>query len=366
MLFASLKSKKTFDLLEDESYDYAIIVTAYQQTMLLPAVVDSILKLKHQNYLVYIVADQCDITNLNFSDPRINVLRPEEELGSNIKSHFYAINRFKRDHAYITIIDSDNLLDTNYLSILNLCFNKGYFAVQGMRSAKNLNTVYACLDEAGDIFYRYTDRKLLFDSGSSASLAGSGMAFTTALYKTCLEDLTIEGAGFDKVLHMEILKRKLTIAFAEKAIVYDEKISKSDQLVKQRARWINTWFKYASEGFLLVFTGLKNGNKNQILAGILFARPPLFIIAGFTLLFLVLDLFFASQLLWFWFFTFVAFLLVFFSALRHFNAPKSIYKALIQAPKFIFLQVLALFKARKANELSKVTTQYHNSKIDEL
>ena len=180
--------------------DYAIIVTAYEQTELLPSVVESILRLNYTNYLVYVVADKCDISNLKFNDPKVILLRPEEALSSNIKSHFYAINRFKRPHDRITIVDSDNLVHREYLNELNKVFDQGFEAVQGVREAKNLNTHYACLDAARDIYYRLVDNKLLYEIGSSATLSGSGMAFTTNLYKESLENLHIEGAGFDKVL----------------------------------------------------------------------------------------------------------------------------------------------------------------------
>ena len=113
--------------------DYAIIVTAYEQTDLLPSVVESILKLNYQNYLIYVVADNCDISKLAFSDPKVILLRPETTLSSNIKSHFYAIERFKRQHERVTIIDSDNLVHPEYLNMLNPFFDKGYHAVQGVR-----------------------------------------------------------------------------------------------------------------------------------------------------------------------------------------------------------------------------------------
>ena len=48
-----------------KEYDYAIIVTAYEQTGFLPAVIASILKLNYNNYIVYIVADKCDVSALN-------------------------------------------------------------------------------------------------------------------------------------------------------------------------------------------------------------------------------------------------------------------------------------------------------------
>lgn len=349
-----------------KAYDYAIIVTAYEQTTLLPSVVDSILKLNYKNYLVYVVADKCDISNLHFNDERVVLLRPEETLASNTKSHFYAINRFERPHDYLTIIDSDNLVDPEYLNELNQFFARGFIAVQGVRAAKNLNTSYACLDEAGDMYYRYIDRKLLFDNGSSASLAGSGMAFSTPFYRECLELLHIEGAGFDKVLQMEILNRGQRIAFAEKAIVYDEKTSKSGQLVNQRARWINTWFKYAGKGLKLAGSGLKDFNKNQFLCGLVFSRPPLFIVVGLSGFCMMVDLFVFPYQLFYWLFAVLAFFFIFFIALRHFKAPKIIYQSLVRIPVFIFYQILSLLKAKKANQISTATQHYYESKIDDV
>ncbi|MBB6269794.1 cellulose synthase/poly-beta-1,6-N-acetylglucosamine synthase-like glycosyltransferase [Pedobacter cryoconitis] len=360
------KKKEMLNPAVQGAYDYAVIVTAYEQTTMLPSVVDSILKLNYHNYLIYVVADKCDISGLNFKDERVVLLRPEETLASNTKSHFYAINNFKRAHDYLTIIDSDNLVDPEYLNELNKFFDAEYIAVQGVRSAKNLNTSYACLDEAGDMYYRFIDRKLMFDVGSSASLAGSGMAFSTAFYKECLENLDIEGAGFDKVLQMEILNRGYRIAFAEKAVVYDEKTSKSGQLVNQRARWINTWFKYAGKGVKLVGTGLKNLNRNQFLCGLVFSRPPLFIVVGLSGLCILIDLFFFPEQLVFWLFAVLSFFYIFFVSLSYFKAPKIIYQSLVRIPVFIFYQILSLLKAKKANKISTATQHYYESKIDDV
>ncbi|RYE07025.1 MAG: hypothetical protein EOP44_03685, partial [Sphingobacteriaceae bacterium] len=74
--------------------DYGIIVTAYKQTHALPAVVASLLNQRYKNFVVYIVADQCDVSGLDFNHPQVVVLRPETELRSNTRSHFYAISRF--------------------------------------------------------------------------------------------------------------------------------------------------------------------------------------------------------------------------------------------------------------------------------
>ncbi|MDQ6814779.1 MAG: glycosyltransferase family 2 protein [Bacteroidota bacterium] len=354
-----IKKQKAFIKNPGEA-DYAFIVTAYEQTDLLEQVVNSILNINYSNYLVYIVADKCDVSNLVFNDPKIYLLTPENTLSSNTRSHFYAINRFVRKHERLTIIDSDNLVDREYLQELNKFFDKGYLAVQGVREAKNLNTPYACLDAARDLYYHFYDGKVLFGLGSSATLAGSGMAFNTELYKQCLQHLDVIGAGFDKVLQFEIVKRGQRIAFAQNAIVYDEKTAKPDQLVKQRARWINTWFKYFSYGFKLIAEGVKTGSVNQLLFGFILLRPPLFIFLLSAVFCLFLNVFFSPVAAIIWTIGMVLFVAGFLIALVNTKIDSRIYSALISIPKFMFFQVLSLTKAHKANKISVATRHDYN------
>ena len=345
--------------------DYAIIVTAYEQTHMLHSVVDSLLKVKYINYLIYIVADKCDITGLHFDDERVILLRPETTLGSNTRSHFYAINHFKRPHEILTIIDSDNLTDPAYINELNKYFDAGFVAVQGIRKAKNLDTMYSCLDAARDMYYHFYDGEVLFQLGSSATLAGSGMAFTVALYKECLEKLDVTGAGFDKVLQKEIVSRGYRIAFAEQAEVYDEKTSGSDQLVKQRARWINTWFRYFKFGFSMMAEGLRKFDWNRFLFSIILLRPPLFIFLLLAILFTAANFFISIPMVIIWLCGFLAFVLGFIIALVHAKPDRVIYKSLLGIPKFIFFQVLSLLKVRKANQLSVATKHGNPNSVNE-
>lgn len=343
------------------NYDYAIIVTAYEQTTLLPAVVSSLLKLDYSNYLIYVVADKCDISDLHFDDERVLLLRPETVLASNTRSHFYAIANFKRNHEILTIIDSDNLVKANYINELNVFFDAGFDAVQGIREAKNLNTTYACLDAARDIYYHFYDGEVLFGLGSSATLAGSGMAFKTALYKETLGHLDVSGAGFDKVLQAQILKKNKRIAFAKDAVVYDEKTSHSDQLVNQRSRWINTWFKYFGYGFNILGLGVKNRSINQFLFGIILLRPPLFMFLLGALACLFLNLFIYPLHSLVWLLALGIFVLSFLISLRHHPADEKIYKSLVNIPKFIYFQLVSLIYAKKANKRSVATKHTVNS-----
>ncbi len=365
ILYFLLRKKRNINTSTTEA-DYAIIVTAYENTDLLPVVVASILKLKYNNYLVYIVADKCDISNLHFDSDKVILLRPEETLASNTRSHFYAINHFKRLHERLTIIDSDNLVDADYLLALNTYFDAGFSAVQGERKAKNLNTTYACLDAARDVYYHFYDGQVLFDAGSSATLAGSGMAFTVQLYKDCLAHLDITGAGFDKVLQKEILSRKYRIAFTKDAIVYDEKTTGSDQLVKQRARWINTWFKYFKFGFTLLAKGITNFNWNQFLFGIVLLRPPLFIFLLLSVACMAINVLVQPIVALYWFIGLCLFVFGFILSLLVSNTDKRIYQSLGNIPKFMFYQVLSLLKVTKANQVSVATKHSNQTSIDEI
>ena len=357
-LVAALKKSCKRSPVKSES-DYAVIVTAYEQVTHIPEVVNSILALNYKNFLVYVVADKCDITGLSFDDERVIILRPEQTLAGNTRSHFYAIRNFKRDHERLTIIDSDNLVHPEYLNELDHYFDIGFLAVQGVRKAKNLDTTYARLDGARDIYYHFYDGEMLFKAGSSATLAGSGMAFSTALYRECLEDHDVSGAGFDKVLQSAIVGLNRRIAFADKAIVYDEKTSRADQLVNQRARWINTWFKYFTYGFVLVGKGIKRDSWNQFLFGMVLLRPPLFIFLLLSLFCLTINLFVSPVLAALWIIGFLLFILGFYLALLKSDTDSRIYKSLIGIPRFIFFQVISLLKAKGANKRSVATTHFY-------
>ncbi|WP_439554758.1 glycosyltransferase [Dyadobacter sp.] len=335
--------------------DYGLIVATYEQTQQLPDVIASISKLNYSNYLVYVVADKCDASGLNLESDRVIVLHPPTVLASNTRSHFFAINHFRRAHERLVIIDSDNIVDPELLNELDVCFNDGFVAVQGVRKAKNLDSVYACLDAARDIYYHFYDGQLLFEAGSSATLSGSGMAFTVALYKETLGKLDIVGAGFDKILQKEIITRKHRIAFREEAVVWDEKTSESTQLVNQRSRWINTWFKYFKFGFDLIFSGVKNLNWNQFLFGFVLLRPPLFIFLIISVLFMLVNLWIDPLMSAWWLAALLTFVAGFLVPLFDSSVDKRILRSLTSIPVFMYYQVLSLIKARKANKISVAT-----------
>lgn len=352
------KNKRQFRFQEaDAEKDIAVIITAYQETKQIPDAVNSILKSNYHNFHVYVVADACskDSIELNINHPKVSILVPEHTIASNTGSHFYAIHHFQREHEYLVIVDSDNLVDEDMLKQLNNGFSQGFEAIQGVRAAKNLNSTYACLDAARDIYYHFYDGEILFALGSSATLAGSGMGFKVSLYQECLEKLNIKGAGFDKVLQYELLKRNKRIAFNKHAIIFDEKTSATDQLVNQRSRWINTWFKYFKFGFFLIKKGLTSFNFNQFLFGVILLRPPLFIFLILSLILLLFNFFFNTIIAVLWALSLLIYVVSFLIPIYQPSTDIKIKKALIAIPIFIYYQIISLFLSAKANKRSVAT-----------
>jgi hypothetical protein len=242
------------------------------------------------------------------------------------------------------------------LKHLNRNFKSGLSAIQGLRAPKNLSTTIACLDAARDLYYHFYDGKVLYEIGSSATLSGSGMAFCSNVYQRFLNTVQVSGAGFDKVLQAWLVSNNYRIAFNVHAIVYDEKTSKTEQLVQQRSRWINSWFKYASLGFKILLSGIKLRDRNKLLFGLVLLRPPLFIFLALSMLCLLLNLILGNYTSTFaWLFSFLGFIVSFVVALKISKADKRILNSLVNIPTFVYFQFISLLNARRANKISVST-----------
>lgn len=331
----------------DKDFDFAAIVTAHQDTRFIAPLVDSFLKQTYHKFKLYVVADDCDISGLNFNDERIVILKPEPALHAKIKSIRHSVNNFHRPHDVMIIFDSDNLVHPEYLEVLNHYFQRGYRAVQTHMLSKNFDTVYAKLDSVGHIFNNFTERTSRMDMGFSSCILGLGIAVETKLYG---EIMYKDGlGGFDKKLQAEMIKKIPKLAFAEEAIVYDEKVDDGKTLERQRTRWIHAYFKYFNDNWKILLAGLKGFNLNRIYFGFTALRPPLFITLGAGLLFLVVNLFLDTSMALAWTAVITLFILSFVLIVISQSRQKGMASALFYIPVFVMRQVIALLNMKKAS-----------------
>lgn len=338
--------------------DFACIITAYQNISIALPLVDSLLKQSYSNYSIYLVADGCDVSGVSFSNPKVILLKPEQKLSSKVKSIMHAMRHFRRHHDAVVIFDPDNLATSDFLCILNNYMHAGFKAVQGQRTAKNLDTIYACADATGEIYKNYVERYAPYVLGSSPTIAGSGMAVDTALFTDYLNTEKISASlrssevivAEDKILQNFLVDKGFQIAFARSAVLYDEKISTGSAVERQRSRWLYSYFENLPNTLSFIRKGLLSFNRNQLLFGLTTSSPPLFILLFGALLEAAVAFFYSNTL----FLCLISGITIFggniLLVLVLSHAPAEVWKSLWGLPLFICRQSLALLKMRQSKK----------------
>jgi len=354
--------------------DFACIITAYKNSEITKPLVQSLLKQTHKNFHVYVVADACDPIDYGIKDERLTVFFPKPALNLKAKSIIHAVENFVRPHEYTIILDADNVVRPDFLEEMNRYANQGYRSIQGQRTAKNLDTVYACADATGEFYKNYIERYVPYLIGSSSVISGSGMAVETELYKAYLYGKEIqEGKHLwkkmlqeDKILQNFLLRRKEKIVFAKNAIVYDEKVTEGKQVETQRSRWLYSYFQNLPNSSGLIGRGLLNFNWNQLFFGLITIAPPLFILLFLAGALCLLGLFFNPMYSLMMIGGISVFILTIFWTLYLSNAPSAVWKAIWAIPLFIFKQITALFKMSDPNKNFKHSEHSRTVNIEDL
>jgi membrane-bound ClpP family serine protease len=112
--------------------------------------------------------------------------------------------------------------------------------------------------------------------------------------------------------------------------------------------------------------GIRHMSMNRFLSGFILTRPPLFLLLIISFIIMVANIFFSITATVIWIFLFIIFIAGFFIALERSETDVRIYRSMIHIPKFVFLQLLSLFKARKANEYSIATEHSYNKEIEKI
>ncbi len=348
----------------DLEYNFAAIITAHQDTRFIAPLVDSFIKQSHSKFNVYIVADDCDLTNITFADERIMLLSPPGALHSKIKSIQFAISNLKSEPDALIIFDSDNLVHPNYLKNLNQYFQRGFKAVQTHMLSKNIDNTYARLDSMGHIYYTFYERLVKMQLGMSSAILGLGIAIDFVLYKEINYQNTI--GGFDKKLQSQLARKVRQIAFAEDAIVYDEKVEDAAVLQKQRTRWIYSYFAHFKESWLLTKAGFKNLNIGQILLGASMLRPPMILLISAMLTLALLSIFIHPALLYWWAVIVSLFVINFILTIATQSRQKGMLQSLKHLPLLVLSQFKSLLKIKKAKQNFLKTEHRRIIYIDDL
>jgi cellulose synthase/poly-beta-1,6-N-acetylglucosamine synthase-like glycosyltransferase len=345
-LFVGDRSLLDKDPLIKKQFSFAAIVTAHQDTRLIPPLVDSLIKQTYGLIHIYVVADDCDITKMNFDHPRVKLLRPENPLNAKIRSISHAMENFSEPHDVIVIFDSDNLVHPRYFEYLNKYFQQGFLAVQTHMLSKNTGSKYAKLDSMGHIYNTFLEREMRMELNLSSCILGLGIAIETKLYKEIMYNNIL--GGFDKKLQADLVKAIPQLAFARESIVYDEKVEDGRTLEKQRTRWLFTYFNYFKVNWDIIKTALKRLDGKLLYFGFIMLRPPLILLVGLAFLLSLCNYFINPLFSIIWLLIVLQFALSFILIIATQSKQKGMTRALLHVPLVLLRQSRAIFNMKKA------------------
>jgi len=249
---------------------YAILICARNEENVIGLLIDSI---RDQNYPgelidIFVIADNCSEGDRTAELARSKGAHVVERYNDEFIGKGYALNylidsitengaRWEYDGYFI--IDSDNLLDKNFIHEMNKAIAAGNRVATCYRNSKNygdnwLSAAYA-LWFLRESRYLNNSRQIL---GGCAQCSGTGFVIHRDLlreirgwqYFTLTEDVEFTFA---------MAARNEKIAYCHNAILYDEQPVKFGESWRQRIRWVKGYFQaYWKHGWSL-FKGFLGG-----------------------------------------------------------------------------------------------------------
>jgi cellulose synthase/poly-beta-1,6-N-acetylglucosamine synthase-like glycosyltransferase len=365
-----LKTKETSKV---KDYDYGCIITAYRNSAIAKPLIHSLLQQKHQNHIIYLVADECPDFDFGINDPRFVYLKPEP-LRLKAKSIIHAMENYKRPHDYTVIFDADNLAHPDFLSEINKYANSGFSSIQGQRTAKNLDSTIAAADSLGELYKNFIERYAPYLNGGSAVISGSGMAVETNLYWEYLRSPEIEQGKHlwkkmlqeDKILQNFLLRRNEIIAYAWNAICYDEKVESVEGVQTQRSRWLFSYFQNVPNALGILRRGLFNLSTNQLYFGLVTISLPMFLQLALAFGLAVLGLFFSPFMTLILVVSVAIFALNVLWTMKLSDAPPAVWNAIKATPAFIWRQFTGMFKMGDPNKNFKHSEHTKMVSVEDL
>ncbi|HNW73404.1 MAG: glycosyltransferase family 2 protein [Bacteroidales bacterium] len=332
---------------------FAVLIPGYKEDAVIVDVARQALDQDYPSscFEVIIIADSFKAETLTeLKKLPIRVVEVSFEKSSKARALNKAMSLLPDDYDAAVILDADNLMEHNFITLMNDSLSAGYLAIQGHRMSKNRNTSFAILDSVSEEINNHIFRKGHRVAGISSALIGSGMAFDYGLFKSYMS--TIDSFGEDKELEIKLLKNKYTIEYREDARVYDEKVQKSNVFLVQRTRWIANQIIYARQYFFSSIRELfVNGNIDYFDKVFQQFLPPRIFLIGFLFIISVLSLFFNPMLWtlgWIGITLITSFTLLIAVPRPYFNLQT--LKAVMLLPKGFLVMMGSLFRIFKAKK----------------
>ena len=280
--FGLFKSAPKADSKPEKSF--AILVAAHNEENVIGQLVENfhILDYPDRLYDIFVVADNCtdrtaEVARRAGATVFERVDPVQRGKGFAMEWGFAHLFKLPKQYDAVAVFDADNLVDPQFLRVMNHHLMKGESVIQGYLDAKNptdtwvAGTFAICFWVVDHIWHLAK-----YNIGLSSCLGGTGMVISTEHLKrhgwgaTCLTE--------DLEFTMKCLMEGVPTSWAHDAIVYDEKPLTFMQSWNQRKRWAQGHFDVASRYIPRLFAeGIKRRDV-RMMDGILHLLQPHFLI----------------------------------------------------------------------------------------
>ncbi|MDQ6420368.1 glycosyltransferase family 2 protein [Paenibacillus sp. LHD-117] len=264
-LFGFLKNKSRKRHAPQKSF--AVLVAAHNEAQVVGALIDNLKKLDYpaELYDVFVICDNCSDNTAEIA--RGMGVHACVRTNNHLRGKGYAIEwmlkelwAMPRQYDAVVMFDADNLVNPDFLKLMNDDLCEGHQVIQGYLDTKN--PADSWITAAYAITYWYCNRLWQLSRTNlkmSNFLGGTGMCFESKLLKDMGWGATslVEDLEFS----MRCVKRGIYPVLNYDAKVYDEKPVSFRASARQRLRWMQGHFNVARNYFFpLLWASIKERN----------------------------------------------------------------------------------------------------------
>ena len=227
----------------DKQHKFMAIIPAHNEETVVGNLVESLEKLDYPRalYDIYVIADNCTDKTAEVAKKAGAIVY--ERFDEAHKTKGYALNWFLQqkieedaDYDAFCIFDADNIVDKNFLKVMNKKLCQGEEVVQGYKDIKNPSDTWI---SAGYAIFYWTMHRFYhlarYNIGLSPLMNGTGFMVKFDIVKPHGWDTKTLTEDIEFSLKRIIQGEKL--GWAKDAIVYDEQPITFKQSWTQRSRW---------------------------------------------------------------------------------------------------------------------------------
>lgn len=238
--FIKVKDKP---LLEDKENRFMLIIPAHNEESVVVNLIESLQKLDYSKdaYDIYVIADNCTDNTAKVAKEAGAIVYERHDEAHKTKGYalqWFLDQKIKEDAPYdaFCIFDADNIVDVNFLKVMNKKLCQGEDVVQGYKDIKNPSDTWV---SAGYAIFYWTMHRFYhlarYNIGLSPLMNGTGFMVKFDVIKPNGWDTKTLTEDIEFSLKRIIKGKKL--GWARDAIVYDEQPVGFKQSWIQRERW---------------------------------------------------------------------------------------------------------------------------------